>query len=74
MTVGELVVVISNVVPILQKEGIMDAKGNITNNSPEAYASVAADIEAEVAKFVAVPTQVDKVIKSLPLILGLFTK
>lgn len=72
LTVGELAIVISAVVPILIKEGLMDASGAFTAGSVQDWARVATDIETELKKYLIVPAKVDQILAILPVLLQAF--
>lgn len=71
LTVGELLLVISAVVPILQREGLMDASGHFVAGSPSDWSRVASDIENELKKYLMVPAKIDTIVLTLPLLLQL---
>ena len=70
-TVGELLIVISTIVPKLQQEGLMDPNGSFRSGTIEDYGRFASAIDAELRKYLIVPAKIGQVISVLPLLLQL---
>ena len=72
MKVGTLVRVIAEVLPILERNGLIDANDDFHDPTPEQWATVASEVEAVLkAHGVTVQENVDKVIQILPLVLSM---
>lgn len=72
MKVGTLVRIISEILPILERDGIIDANDDFHAPSPTQWAALAIEIEQVVKKHgVTVQDEVDRIVNGLPLILAL---
>ena len=71
MNAGQFLILFAQIVTILQKEGLLDAKGNFIDDFAAEARAVAAIERQLTADGVVIPDRVDKIIQILPLVLAM---